>query len=209
MSAKRLATFAAGTAFAAALTLTAAASAQPPKVGQPAPDFVGVDSQGKKHKLSDLKGKTVILEWTNHDCPFVRKHYGAGNMQSTQKAARKDGIVWLSVISSAPGRQGYVEGAEADRLTKVRNAAPDAVLLDPKGVIGRKYDARTTPHMYLIDAQGTLRYRGAIDDIPSASADDIPKAVNYVRQAVAQLKAGLKIKPSVTRAYGCSVKYAW
>jgi len=199
---------------AAAATLALAASmpmgAQAaPKVGQPAPDFVGTDSQGKTHKLSDLKGKTVILEWTNHDCPFVRKHYGAGNMQATQKDARKDGIVWLSVISSAPGRQGYVEGPEADALTKSRDAAPNAVLLDPKGTIGHAYEAKTTPHMYIIDPKGTLRYRGAIDDIPSASESDIPKAVNYVRQAISQLKAGNAVKPSVTRAYGCSVKYGW
>jgi len=194
-------------AFAAALVAMPALAA--PKVGAPAPDFVGVDSQGKAHKLSDMKGKTVILEWTNHDCPFVRKHYGAGNMQATQKAARKDGIVWLSVISSAPGRQGHVEGQRADQLTQSRNAQPSAVLLDPKGKIGRLYEAKTTPHMYIIDAKGTLRYRGAIDSIPSSWADDIPKATNYVRSAMAQMKAGDKVKPSVTRAYGCSVKYSW
>ena len=203
------------TAFAKTATLTLAAALvsstalAAPKVGQPAPDFVGVDSQGKSHKLSDLKGKTVVLEWTNHDCPYVRKHYGAGNMQKTQKAARNDGVIWLSVISSAPGRQGHVEGAQADELTTSRDAAPNAVLLDPKGKIGRLYEAKTTPHMYIIDAKGTLRYRGAIDSIPSSWADDIPKATNYVTAALGQMKAGQAVKPSVTRAYGCSVKYGW
>jgi len=202
-------------ALAAALVSTMAVSGAisgaqaAPQVGQLAPDFVGVDSQGKHHKLSDLKGKTVILEWTNHDCPYVRKHYGAGNMQATQKAARQDGVVWLSVISSAPGRQGHVEGTQADKLTKSRDAAPSAVILDPKGKIGRLYEAKTTPHMYIIDPTGTLRYRGAIDSISSSWADDIPKATNYVRTAMTQLKAGAKVKPAVTRAYGCSVKYSW
>ena len=178
-----------------------------PRVGERAPDFVGVDSNGKTHKLSDLKGKTVILEWTNHDCPFVRKHYSTGNMQKLQKEATGDGVVWLSVISSAPGLQGHVEGAKANSLTSERDAAPSAVILDPKGDIGRAYNARTTPHMYLIDKNGTLVYKGAIDDKPSANNADVPIARNYVREALAAHMGGKPIDPDTTRPYGCSVKY--
>jgi len=180
-----------------------------PEVGKAAPAFIGTDTKGQAIDLTQYRGKTVILEWTNHDCPFVRKHYGAGNMQKTQKAARDDGIVWLSVISSAPGRQGHVDGTEADRLTASRGALPHHVLLDPKGTIGQDYEAKTTPHMYIVDAKGILRYRGAIDSIPTANPSDIKDAVNYVRLAMRQMKLHAKVKPSVTRAYGCSVKYSW
>ena len=192
---------------AAALALTIATVLAEPRVGEPAPDFIGVDSNGKTHKLSDLKGKTVILEWTNHDCPFVGKHYSTGNMQKLQKEATGDGIVWLSVISSAPGRQGHVEGAAANDLTKDRSASPSAVILDAKGDIGRAYNARTTPHMFLINEKGTLVYKGAIDDKPSANHADVPTARNYVRDALAATAAGKPVDPDTTRAYGCSVKY--
>ncbi len=178
-----------------------------PKVGAPAPGFATVDSNGKEHALADFGGKTVILEWTNHDCPFVRKHYGTGNMQALQRQATGDGIVWLSIISSAPGTQGYVEGAEANRLTDERKAAPSAVLLDPKGVVGRSYDARTTPHMYIIDPGGTLVYMGGIDDRPTANWDDVKGANNYVRAALADLAQGRPVATPVSRPYGCSVKY--
>lgn len=178
-----------------------------PRVGDPAPDFTGIDSNGNTQKLSDLKGKTVILEWTNHQCPFVGKHYGAGNMQALQKDASKDGIVWLSVISSAPGRQGHVAPEKANALTSERDAAPSAIILDEEGVIGKAYNARTTPHMYIINPEGTLVYKGAIDDTPSANPADIPKSRNYVRDALAALNAGKQPDPSSTRAYGCSVKY--
>lgn len=193
--------------------LTAAALAAPlpaaaePTVGNPAPVFTGTDTKGNAVNLSDYLGKTVILEWTNHDCPFVVKHYSSGNMQMTQKKAAQDGVVWLSVISSAPGEQGNVSGPEADALTQSRNASPSAVLLDPSGQIGRKYAARTTPHMFIIDPKGTLAYHGAIDSIKSTDVTDIPKAENYVLNALSQMKAGEPVKPQGTRPYGCSVKY--
>ena len=193
--------------------LTAAALAAPlpaaaePTVGSPAPAFTGMDTKGRTVNLADYRGKTVILEWTNHDCPFVVKHYSSGNMQMTQKKAAQDGVVWLSVISSAPGEQGNVSGPEADALTQSRNASPSAVLLDPSGQIGRKYAARTTPHMFIIDPKGTLAYHGAIDSIKSTDVTDIPKAENYVLNALSQMKAGEPVKPQGTRPYGCSVKY--
>jgi len=178
-----------------------------PEVGKPAPDFTGVDTTGKTWKLSDLKGKPVILEWTNHDCPYVRKHYSSGNMQALQNEATGEGYVWLSVISSAPGKQGHVSPAEADELTESRGAAPTAVLLDETGEIGRAYAARTTPHMYIIDPEGTLIYMGGIDDIRTSDPADIPKAKNYVRAAMADRAAGRAVAQGVTPPYGCSVKY--
>lgn len=177
------------------------------QVGRPAPDFTGTDSSGKTHRLSDYRGRTVVLEWTNHDCPYVRKHYGSGNMQALQREATAQGVVWLSVISSAPGKQGYVSGAEADALTAARKAAPSAVILDPEGKIGRLYGAKTTPHMYIVDPSGTLVYMGGIDDRPTADPADIEGAHNYVRAALAELAAGRPVSDAVTRPYGCSVKY--
>jgi peroxiredoxin len=192
----------------ALLALFTAAGAQAAvSVGQPAPEFSGVDTRGKTHSLSDFAGKTVVLEWTNHDCPYVVKHYGAGNMQRQQKAATDAGVVWLSVISSAPGKQGHVEPAEADRLTESRNASPTAVILDASGDIGRAYGARTTPHMYVIDGEGVLRYMGGIDDRPTTRKDDIAGATQYVEVALAELAAGQPVSTPVSRPYGCSVKY--
>lgn len=179
-----------------------------PVIGQAAPDFTATASDGKAVKLSDYKGKTVVLEWTNDGCPFVKKHYGSGNMQKLQKEAAAEGIVWLSVISSAPGEQGHVDGAGADKLTKERAAAPAAVLLDPSGALGKLYAAKTTPHMFVIGKDGVLAYAGAIDDKPSTDADDISKAINYVQQALAELKAGKPVSVSSTASYGCGVKYA-
>ena len=176
-------------------------------VNQAAPDFTAVDSNGKEHRLSDFKGKTVVLEWTNHDCPYVRKHYDSGNMQALQKTATGKGIVWLSIISSAPGKQGHVSGAEANRLTSSRNAAPTAVLLDESGEIGGLYGAKTTPHMYIIDEGGELVYMGGIDSIPSTDTNDIARATNYVDAALNALSSGQPIEDAVTRPYGCSVKY--
>ena len=178
-----------------------------PKVGIAAPAFTAVDSNGAKHALADYKGKMVILEWTNHECPFVEKHYGTQNMQALQRDAVGDGIVWLSVISSAPGTQGYVEGKEANAVSKEHKAAPSAILLDPKGTVGRAYGARTTPHMYIIDPAGTLVYMGGIDDRPTANWDDVKGAKNYVRAALDDLAAGRPVAAPVTRPYGCSVKY--
>jgi peroxiredoxin len=187
-------------------TFSTAASARV-SVDQPAPDFTAVDSSGKEHRLSDFRGKTVVLEWTNHDCPYVRKHYDSGNMQALQKSATGKGIVWLSIISSAPGKQGHVSAEEANSLTSSRNAAPTAVLLDESGEVGRLYGAKTTPHMYIIDAGGKLVYMGGIDSIPSTSTDDIARATNYVDVALSALSGGQPIEDAVTRPYGCSVKY--
>ena len=176
-------------------------------VNQAAPGFTAVDSNRKEHRLSDFKGKTVVLEWTNHDCPYVRKHYDSGNMQALQKTATGKGIVWLSIISSAPGKQGHVSGAEANRLTSSRNAAPTAVLLDEGGEIGGLYGAKTTPHMYIIDEGGELVYMGGIDSISSTDTNDIARATNYVDVALNALSSGQPIEDAVTRPYGCSVKY--
>jgi peroxiredoxin len=195
------------TLFGAALLALSTGASAALQVGQPAPAFTGVDTTGQTHSLSDFLGKVVVLEWTNHDCPYVRKHYDAGNMQTQQREATAAGVVWLSIISSAPGKQGHVSPAEADELTTSRDAAPTAVLLDESGDIGRAYKARTTPHMYVIDAEGRLAYMGGIDNIPSANPADIDEATQFVPAALAQVMAGKAADPSVTRPYGCSVKY--
>lgn len=186
-----------------ATTLAAAA----PVIGKPAPQFTVIDSNGKSHSLSDYKGKTVVLEWTNDGCPYVKKHYGAGNMQKLQGEVAAAGGVWLSIISSAPGKQGYVKGAEANQLTTSRNAKPTAVLLDPVGAVGRAYEAQTTPHMFVIDQKGMLRYMGAIDDQPSTDASTIATARNYVREAFNAVVSDGKVAETATDPYGCSVKY--
>ena len=187
---------------------SALAAASTAQVGQPAPDFTLTDTKGVERKLSALRGKTVVLEWTNHDCPFVRKHYDSGNMQSLQRDAEKAGVVWLSVISSAPGEQGQVDATKANELTVSRNAAPAGVLLDPSGKLGRAYGAQTTPHMYVIDATGVLRYAGGIDSIASTSKDDLAKAQPYFKEALLAVTKGEPVKTAVTRPYGCSVKYS-
>jgi peroxiredoxin len=176
-------------------------------VGDPAPDFALTDSNGATRTLAEFKGKTVVLEWTNAECPFVKKHYGAKNMQAQQEQATDQGIVWLSINSGAPGKQGHVDGVAANQLRKAQGAHSSAYLLDASGATGRAYGAKTTPHMYVIDADGMLRYNGAIDSIPSADPDDIPQATQYVRQALAELAAGQPVSVSSSRPYGCSVKY--
>jgi peroxiredoxin len=177
-----------------------------PQVGQAAPAFTLTDSKGQSHSLADFAGKTVVLEWTNHECPFVVKHY-SGNMQSLQKQFGTEDVVWLTVISSAPGKQGHVTGVKADELTSSRNAMPDAVLFDETGVTGKAYDAKTTPHMYVIDKKGVLQYMGGIDSIPSTKVDDIAKATPYFADAVTAVLAGNPANPAVTKPYGCSIKY--
>ncbi len=198
-----------GTAAAAAITAGAlfvsTANAAPP--GNAAPAFTEVNTAGKQVSLSDFKGKTVILEWTNDGCPFVQKHYNSKNMQSTQAAATADGVVWLSVISSKPGSQGHVDAAAANKLTADRGAKPTHVLLDPDGSMGRAYGAKTTPHMYIITPDGKIAYNGAIDSIKSNKVEDVPKATNYVTTSLAALKAGKAPDPALTVAYGCDVKY--
>ncbi|MGF1641796.1 MAG: redoxin domain-containing protein [Rhodospirillales bacterium] len=204
---RRLSTAAAGAVAVLTFALGLAAAAAAPAIGEPAPAFTGIDSNGNSRSLADFRGQTVVLEWTNHDCPFVRKHYGTGNMQALQKQAAADGVVWLSVISSAPGEQGHVSAAEANRIAGQQGAGPTAILLDPEGTIGRAYDARTTPHMYVVDAEGALRYMGGIDDRPTANPADVAGAENHVVAALADVAAGRPVRTPATRPYGCTVKY--
>lgn len=188
------------------LSFAPAALAQP-AVGAPAPAFTAKDSAGREVSLADFKGTRVVLEWTSSECPFVHKHYDSGNMQKLQKAAAADGVVWLSVDSSAPGKPGHMEGAAADAWLKKEDAAPAHFLIDEDGALGRLYGAKTTPHMFVIDAQGKLAYAGAIDSKPSVDAADIAGATNYVTAALAALKEGKAVDPAVTTSYGCGVKY--
>jgi hypothetical protein len=178
------------------------------EIDQPAPGFSGVDAAGKPVNLNAYKGKIVVLEWTNHECPFVNKHYESGNIPNLQKDAVGKGVVWLQVISSAPGKQGHVDGPTAVKLNTDRGAAPTATVLDSDGKIGTLYGAQTTPHMYIINAAGKLVYKGGIDSIPSNRKEDIAKAENYVKSALTALAAGQKVTHSSTKPYGCSVKYS-
>ena len=178
-----------------------------PAVGQKAPDFVAVDTTGAKHKLSDFAGKFVVLEWTNPGCPFVRKHYGSGNMPATQKAATDKGVVWLAINSTERAASDYLKADALDAWMKSQSAAPTAVLMDEDGVIGQVYGARTTPHIFIIDPKGVLVYAGGIDSIASARADDIKTATNYVNQALGEAFGGKPISAATTRPYGCSIKY--
>jgi len=176
-------------------------------VGQPAPDFSVPDSQGRTQTLSAYKGKTVVLEWNNPECPFVRKHYGAGNMQKQQAAATAAGVVWLTINSSAVGKQGHLDAAAANAYVAKVGGRQSAYLLDADGKVGRLYGAKTTPHMYVVDARGVLRYMGGIDSIPSADEDDIAEATPYVSEALAALAAGRPVATPTSEPYGCSVKY--
>ena len=178
------------------------------KVGDPAPGFNGKDSNGKVQKLSDYRGKYVVLEWHNRQCPYVNKHYSSGNMQKLQKAWTAKGVVWFTVISSAPGKQGYVTAEEENAYLKEVNASPTAVLLDPTGELGHLYSAKTSPHMFVINPQGILIYDGAIDDKPTTDLEDIATATNYLNLALDEAMAGEQVETQVTRPYGCSVKYA-
>ena len=176
-------------------------------VGKPAPAFELLDASGESTQLSAFKGKYVVLEWVNFQCPFVGKHYGSGNMQVLQKRYTDKGVVWLSICSSAPGKQGHVTGAEAKELITEKNAAPSRFLLDPKGVVGKKYGAKTTPHIYVINPKGVLVYNGAIDDRPSTKQADIKGAKNYLTAALESTMAGQRVEIAATQPYGCSVKY--
>ncbi|HYD98476.1 MAG TPA: thioredoxin family protein [Alphaproteobacteria bacterium] len=192
---------------AGALLLPRAADAAP-AVGKPAPAFSATDIAGKPVSLEALKGKVVVLEWTNHQCPFVVKHYGSGNMQSLQKDYTAKGVVWLTLISNAPGQQGHVSPDEAAAIAKEVGASHTAKILDPEGTIGRAYDAKTTPHMYVIGTDGTLLYNGGIDDKPTKDPADIATATPLFRQALDAVLAGKPVPVAVTKPYGCSVKYA-
>jgi peroxiredoxin len=186
----------------AALALAPTASWASADIGAAAPAFTGTDSTGKKWSLAELKGKVVVLETTNHDCPYVRKHYGSNNMQTQQREAAAKGVIWLSLVASGPGEEGYVEAAQANELTRSRNAQPAGVLLDPQGVIARAYGATVTPHMFVIDAQGMLVYKGGIDSIRSSNPSDVPKAKQYVRAALEEVLAGKPVSEASTRPYG-------
>jgi peroxiredoxin len=175
--------------------------------GEATPDFTLTDSYGKTHSLSEFKGKTVILEWTNHDCPFVKKHYDSSNMQQLQKKYTEKDVVWLSIISSAEGKQGFVSADQANKLTATRKASPSFVLFDNDGAVGKSYGAKTTPHMYIINAEGKLIYKGGIDSIQSADQADIAKAVNYVDKAMSEHLSGKPVSETTTLPYGCSIKY--
>jgi len=182
-----------------------------PTVGAPAPAFTAVDTRGASHSLAAYRGRWVVLEWFNHDCGYTKKHYAAvdgrpGNTQAMQRDYAKR-VVWLSVVSSAPGKQGFTTAGEADRLTREKGAVPTAVIRDTSGALGRLYDARTTPQYAIIDPQGVLRYAGAIDDKRSPKVGDIAGATNYVRAALDAGLAGKPIAVAQTQPYGCSVKY--
>ena len=190
---------------AAALAVTLVAYAV--RVGNAAPDFTGTDSNGKTQKLSEYRGKYVVLEWTNNGCPYTQKHYESGNMQALQKEWTAKGVVWLTVLSSAPGEQGYMTASQENAYVGKEHAAPTAVLLDPTGVIGHAYEAKTTPHMFVIDPSGKLIYAGAIDDHATTDPEDIKSSKNYVSDALSESMAGKPVATSYTRPYGCSVKY--
>lgn len=193
---------------AVSAVLFAAAHAAP-EVGKAAPDFTLTDLNGQTHSLSSYRGKTVVLEWMNQECPFVVKHYDkSGNMPATQKAAKEQGVVWLTINSGHPGAQGDFDKAKVEAWMKKTGAAPTAYFRDQTGKVGKLYDARTTPHMFIIDPQGVLVYAGGIDDIRSANPDDIAKATNYVTAALTDLKEGRAVRTATSRPYGCSVKYA-
>lgn len=182
------------------------ATAQAATVGQAAPDFTLMDTAGKPVKLSQFKGKPVVLEWNNPGCPFVKKHY-QGNMQALQKEVVDQGGVWLAINSTRDDSGDYMTPAQLGRWMTEQKASPTATLMDEDGKVGQAFAARVTPHMYIVNAQGVLVYAGGIDSIASARVDDIPKATNYVRQAMAEIKAGKPVSVATSRAYGCSVKY--
>ena len=192
---------------AVAMALAAPAGAEQ-TVGAQAGNFRLTDMNGRNVELSQFRGKTVVLEWNNPGCPFVQKHYNSGNMQKTQAAARAEGAVWLTINSGAPGKQGYMTGTEAQSFVKKTKATPTDYLLDPKGVVGKGYGAKTTPHIYIIDGSGKLVYQGGIDDKPTADTADIAGARNHVLAALGELRAGKPVSVAETRPYGCSVKYA-
>ncbi len=202
-----LATAALGAATVIAALVEAPATAEQ-VTGAPAGNFKLTDASGKTVELSSYKGKTVVLEWHNPGCPFVKKHYDSGNMQKTQGAARAGGAVWLTINSGAPGKQGHMSGAEALALVAKEKAQSTNYLLDPKGIVGKGYGAKTTPHLYIVDPAGKLVYQGGIDDKATSNAADIATARNHVLAALGEMKAGKAVSVAESRPYGCSVKYA-
>lgn len=197
--------------FRAACTLLVAslatAAAAQVRIGAPAPNFTATDSHGKTHSLDEYRGKFVVLEWHNQGCPYTRKHYLSGNMQDLQKEWTAKGVAWFTVISSAPGQEGYVTASEENAYMAKMHADPTAALLDPSGKIGHLYDAKTTPDMYIINPSGKLIYSGAIDNRPTTDESDIKGADNYVNDALTEAMDGKPVAKPYTRPYGCSVKY--
>lgn len=194
-------------AFAMVLAASSTGAFAAAKVGAMAPDFTVTDMSGKSHKLSDFAGKFVVLEWLNYGCPFVGKHYGSGNMQALQKQWTAKGVVWLSVISSAPGQQGHSAPGKAQADYKAKGSNATTVILDESGALGKAYGARTTPHMFVIDPKGNLIYNGGIDDKPSTDLADVKTAKNYVSAALTEAMAGKAVSVSTSQPYGCNVKY--
>jgi hypothetical protein len=190
-----------------ALLVAAGTAVAAPQIGQPAPEFTLTDSNGQSHNLSDFKGKFVVLEWLNHGCPFVQKHYDGGNMQGLQKEYTGKDVVWLSIVSSAPGKQGHMSPEETNKAKEEKGSAATAILIDEDGTVGKLYDAKVTPELYVINPEGTLVYMGAIDDKKSVDAADVAGAKNYVKQALDEALAGNPVSEPATEAYGCSVKY--
>lgn len=177
------------------------------QTGQPAPDFTLTDTRGKTHALAEHKGQYIVLEWVNHECPFVKKHYNSGNMQKLQKEYTGKGVIWLSINSSAEGKEGYTTPDIANALTNEKEAAPTALLLDSDGKVGKVYAAQTTPHMYVINPEGVLIYQGAIDSKPGVDPSDIATAANFVKAALDSAMGGQPVAEASTKSYGCSVKY--
>ena len=190
------------------LAVTAGLSLAETQVGKAAPNFSLPDTNGKTHSLADLKGKYVVLEWYQPDCPFVRKHYRSGNMQALQKEYTAKGVTWLSIDSSAPGEEGNYPASKLNEISAQDSAARTALLLDPSGEVGRLYGAKTTPDMYVIDPNGILVYKGAIDNKRSTDLADVKTATNYVKVALEAVMAGKTFATTATQPYGCSVKYA-
>jgi len=190
-----------------ALLVASGTALAAPQVGQPAPAFTLTDSNGQSHNLSDFKGKFVVLEWLNHGCPFVVKHYESGNMQNLQKEYTGKDVVWLSIVSSAPGKQGHMTPEETNKAKAEKGSAATAVLIDEDGAVGQLYDAKVTPELYVINPEGILVYMGAIDEKKSTDPADVAGAKNYVKQALDEAMSGQPVSEPTTTAYGCSVKY--
>ena len=196
-----------GAGLLVASAMAAAPATAGPTLGQPAPAFRAMDAEGHARTLAQFKGRIVVLEWTNNGCPYVGKHYGAGAMQRLQREATRDGVVWLTVISSAPGFEGYLTAPQARAWKAKVGAASSAVLLDGNGLIGRAFEAKATPHMFIIDRAGRVAYMGGIDDQPTTDPDSLKTAHNYVAAALADLKAGRTVAQPISQPYGCAVKY--
>jgi peroxiredoxin len=204
---KKMTRFLTAAAFACMLAFTPLAAQAEIAIGKAAPDFTGADTSGTLHRLADYKGRIVVLEWTNPGCPYVHKYYDGGAMQALQKQASAEDVVWLTIDSSAAGKDGYLDEDAGKAYILKTNMASSALLIDADGAIGKLYEAKSTPHMFVIDKEGTLVYRGAIDDRPAADAKSLDGATNYVRAALDELQAGKPVTTAVTQAYGCNIKY--